>query len=139
MRAELPILAPCDVYVTETGTGVKNNEALAFHIESDSELSIRSKKSFRNMIAQSGKAEEPTRQECPIIGDAVMTENRTIIITLRRTTDCINVSGTVTYSTEDADYAAILSHLGGMNPGDRKLVPAWDEPNGKAGTPADSR
>jgi hypothetical protein len=62
------------------------------------------------------------------IGDATMTDDRTIIVRLRRTTDGINVSGTVKYPVDSPHYKEVLDHLGGMQPGETKLVPAWDDP-----------
>src|SRR4051812_30763052 len=78
-------------------------------------------------IGSIGLAEEVPKKEPFIIGDAAMTEDRTIIINLRRTTDGINVSGIVKYRVDHPDYMAVLNHLGGMNPGDTRLVPAWDD------------
>ena len=57
------------------------------------------------------------RKELPIIGDATMTEERTIIVRLRRMADGINVSGIVKYPVGDPNYLKVLNHLGGMNPG----------------------
>ena len=62
------------------------------------------------------------------IGDATMTDDRTIIVRLRRTTDGINVSGTVKYPVDSPHYKEVLDDLGGMQPGETKLVPAWDDP-----------
>ena len=72
------------------------------------------------------------RKEPVIIGDATMTEDRTIIVRLRRTADGIDVSGVVKYPVGDPSYLKVLNHLGGMNPGDTKLVPAWDDTTPKA-------
>ena len=62
-----------------------------------------------------------------IIGEATMTEDRTIIIHMHRTGDGINVSGLFRYPVGSPRYQKVLNHLGGMNPGDTRLVPAWDE------------
>lgn len=29
------------------------------------------------------------------------------------------------YRPEDADYAMVLQHLGGLSPGERKAIPPW--------------
>jgi hypothetical protein len=76
----------------------------------------------------SGLAEDSLKKEPFIIGDAVMEADGTIIINLRRTADGIHVTGRVTYPVSDPRYREVLDHLGGMNPGETKLVPAWDDP-----------
>jgi hypothetical protein len=70
-----------------------------------------------------GHAKEPV-----IIGDAQMQDDGTIIVNLRRTADGINVSGVVTYPTSHPNYKEVLDHIGGMKPGEVKLVPAWGDP-----------
>jgi hypothetical protein len=79
------------------------------------------------MLTSLGLGEAAQAQERAIIGDATMTEDRTIVVRLRRTADGINVSGIVKYRVNDPQYLEVLNHLGGMNPGDTKLVPAWDD------------
>lgn len=79
------------------------------------------------MIGSAESAEQAPNKEPFIIGDASMTEDGTIVINLRRTTDGIDVSGTVKYAVDDPHYKAVLDHLGGMKPGDTRLVPAWDD------------
>ncbi len=68
-----------------------------------------------------GRAQDPV-----IIGDARMQEDGTIVVNLRRTADGINLSGIVRYPTNHPDYREVLEHIGGMKPGDVRLVPAWD-------------
>jgi hypothetical protein len=70
-----------------------------------------------------GRANEPV-----IIGDAQMQEDGTIVVNLRRTADGLNVSGIVRYATSHPNYKEVLDHIGGMKPGEVKLVPAWGEP-----------
>ena len=70
-------------------------------------------------------------QERVIIGDAVMEDDGTIVVRLRRTADGIHVSGTVSYRVDSPHYKEVLNHLGGMKPGETKLVPAWDDPEPK--------
>ena len=66
-------------------------------------------------------------QERAVIGDALMSDDGTIVIRMRRTTDGKNVSGEVSYRVGDPHYKEVLDHLGGMKPGEVKLVPAWPE------------
>ena len=70
-------------------------------------------------------------QERVIIGDAVMQDDGTIVVRLRRTADGIHVSGAMSYPVDSPHYKEILNHLGGMKPGETKLVPAWDDPEPK--------
>jgi hypothetical protein len=71
---------------------------------------------------------EEAKKEPFIIGDATMAEDGTIIVNLRRTTTGMNVSGIVKYAVDNPHYKEVLDHLGGMKPGETKLVPAWDDP-----------
>jgi hypothetical protein len=72
-----------------------------------------------------GQVDGGRAKESPIIGDATMTEDRTIVVQMRRTADGKNVSGVAKYAVGDPHYHEVLNHLGGMNPGDNKPVPAW--------------
>ena len=74
-------------------------------------------------LAGEGHAKEPV-----IVGDAQMLDDGTIIINMRRTADGINISGVVKYPIDDPHYKEVLDHIGGMHPGEVKLVPAWDDP-----------
>ena len=78
-------------------------------------------------VISTGFAEE-AKKEPFIIGDATMTEDGTIIVNLRRTTTGMDVSGMVKYAVDNPHYKEVLDHLGGMKPGETKLVPAWDDP-----------
>jgi hypothetical protein len=73
-------------------------------------------------LAAEGQVKEPV-----IIGDANMLGDGTIVVNLRRTADGINVSGVVKYPINDPNYKKVLDHIGGMQPGEVKLVPAWEE------------
>ena len=78
---------------------------------------------------KSGQRGQEAPKKAPFyIGDATMSEDRTIIIRMRRTTDGMNISGTKRYPVTAPDYKEVLDHLGGMQPGETKLVPAWDDP-----------
>jgi hypothetical protein len=77
--------------------------------------------------ASAGIAEETSVKQPIMIGDATMTEDRTIIINLRRTADGMNVSGIAKFPVSDPHYKEVLDHIGGMSPGETKLVPAWPD------------
>jgi hypothetical protein len=81
-----------------------------------------------SVMISPGLAEQAPRKEPFIIGDATMTEDGTIIVNLRRTTTGMDVSGIVKYAVDNPHYKEVLDHLGGMKPGETKLVPAWDDP-----------
>jgi hypothetical protein len=91
---------------------------------------IRSAMALALIVAgwSAGFAQGPAKTEPFIIGDATMTEDGTIVVNLRRTRDGMNVSGIVKYPVNSPHYKEVLDHLGGMRPGETKLVPAWDDP-----------
>lgn len=80
------------------------------------------------MLMSAGFAQDPPKTEPFIIGDAKMMEDGTIVVNLRRTRDGMNISGIVKYPVDSPHYKEVLDHLGGMLPGETKLVPAWDDP-----------
>ncbi len=82
--------------------------------------------SFFAMTSLCSAQEPPKKQPC-IIGDATMLEDGTIVLKMRRTCDGIHVSGTKKYETTNPQYRDVLDHMGGMKPGETKLVPAWDD------------
>jgi hypothetical protein len=61
------------------------------------------------------------------IGDATMDQDGTINLNLRRTTDGINTSGHIKYRPGSKDYDVVLCHLGGIKPGEVKLVKPFDD------------
>jgi hypothetical protein len=73
--------------------------------------------------AFAGDAEKPVI----MIGDATMAEDGTITINLHRTSDGIFVSGRKQYVPGDPHYQEVLDHIGGLKPGETKLVPAWPD------------
>ena len=83
------------------------------------------------LTCASALAAKAQKAEPIYIGDATMAADGTITINLRRTADGINVSGVVKYPIDDPRYREVLNHVGGLRPGETKLVPAWDEPAGK--------
>ena len=71
-------------------------------------------------------AETPTAE--PIyIGDATMAADGTVTLNLRRTADGMSASGLFKYPVGDPGYQNVLNHIGGLRPGETKLVPAWDD------------
>lgn len=56
------------------------------------------------------------------IGAAVMNADGTITLTLHSPD---GADGVLAYKKNDPQYARILSHIGGIKPGQHKLVPAF--------------
>jgi hypothetical protein len=82
------------------------------------------------IMASPAIAEDAPRKQPVIVGDARMLDDGTIVINMRRTADGINVSGVFNYPVTDPHYKEVLDHIGGMKPGETRLVPAWDD-NGR--------
>ena len=62
------------------------------------------------------------------IGEATMNEDGTIVLRLRaETDDSAEGEGLITYSPSDENYASVLRHLGGLEPGKSKPVPPWPD------------
>lgn len=61
------------------------------------------------------------------IGEATMLEDGTLVLDLVATAGGTRGHGRVTYAPSDPQYAEVLEHLGGMQPGERKLVPPWPD------------
>jgi hypothetical protein len=76
-------------------------------------------------LAATGSAEEKGGGEdwqTPI-GDAHLApDGTTIIVNLRRTVDSQHVSGSVRYLLGDPYYEKVMKHIGGLKPGETKLV-----------------
>lgn len=60
------------------------------------------------------------------IGDATMDKSETIRIRLRRMGG-MNADGMVSYKKGSEHYDNVLRHIGGMKPGDVKLVAPWPD------------
>ena len=69
------------------------------------------------------------------IGMASMDEDGTIHLDLRAEGEAGEHGlALFSYAPSDPDYAMVLRHLGGLKPGEKKLVPPWpDEPAGTRG------
>jgi hypothetical protein len=79
--------------------------------------------------AVAGAAEQNAKPN--YIGQATMAADGTVDMHLYRTSDGIPADGDFRYKVNHPDYQAILDHLGGMKPGETKLVPAWPDPPDK--------
>jgi hypothetical protein len=61
------------------------------------------------------------------IGTAKMLPDGTIVMNLRATGPGGMVGeGQMKYAKDHPNYQEVLSHLGGMKPGEEKMVPPWD-------------
>ena len=66
-----------------------------------------------------------TAKIADVIGVATMNADREIVLDLR-SADCgIIAEARVSYKPGDGSYAEVLSHIGGLKPGQTKPVPAW--------------
>ncbi len=72
--------------------------------------------------------EDPLPKDQEYIGEAWMREDGTIVLNLRAesATGIIGHSQK-TYAATHPKYCDILTHLGGLQPGERKLVPPWSD------------
>lgn len=62
------------------------------------------------------------------VGSATMKPDRTIVLQLRATGPGGMVGDSVVeYPPSHPNYAEVLQHLGGLEPGQEKLVPPWPE------------
>jgi len=74
--------------------------------------------------AAAARAEDP-----PYIGVATMQPDGRIEMRLRAIPPGGgSAEGFITYKPGDPDYAEMLVHLGGLKPGETKLVPRWPDP-----------
>jgi hypothetical protein len=80
------------------------------------------------LLFTSGCAQrENTLNKNAPIGTATMTEDGTITLHLRAEGPGIIGHGQLVYSKDNKDYADVLQHLGGLKPGESKLVPPWPD------------
>ena len=62
------------------------------------------------------------------IGQVTMKADRTVVVRLRAESDDGALGETLfTYSPTDGDYESIIEHVGGLAPGQSKLVPPWPD------------
>ena len=62
------------------------------------------------------------------VGTATMREDGTIVLDLRAESPQGDIGPALfEYAPSDPDYQSVLAHLGGLKPGESKLVPPWEE------------
>jgi hypothetical protein len=72
--------------------------------------------------------EMPTNQDTIIyIGEARMEDNGDIIITFHKTGDGIHTSAQFRCKPGTERYENVIKHVGGLKPGESKLVPPWPD------------
>ncbi len=73
--------------------------------------------------------EDPLPNDQEYIGVAWMREDGTVVLNLRAEDPATGAIGhsQLTYATTHPDYCDILTHLGGLRPGERKGVPPWSD------------
>ena len=73
--------------------------------------------------------EDPLPNDQEYIGDAWMREDGTIVLYLRAEDSATGAIGhsLQTYAATHPDYCDILTHLGGLRPGEKKGVPPWSD------------
>jgi hypothetical protein len=70
----------------------------------------------------------PMQQDCRgpgSIGTALMSADGTITVNIRSPQPGSPLDGVVAVRRSDPNYARILSHIGGMSPGEKKPVPPF--------------
>jgi hypothetical protein len=70
---------------------------------------------------------QDARASMPYLGTAAMSDDGTLSLHLRATSDGKPASDTLTYKVTDRAYDNILRHLGGLNPGDTKEFRPWKD------------
>jgi hypothetical protein len=79
------------------------------------------------LLATTPAAAVTLQQDCRgpgSIGTALMSADGTITLNIRSAPGA-PLDGVVASRPGDANYARILSHVGGMAPGEKKPVPPW--------------
>jgi len=61
------------------------------------------------------------------IGDATMDPDGTLVLNMRKTADGIHTSGRLRYKPGTKDYDEVLCHIGGIKPGEVKLVKPFED------------
>ncbi|MDE2473344.1 MAG: hypothetical protein KGL35_32715 [Bradyrhizobium sp.] len=67
------------------------------------------------------------RPSMPYFGTAIMQEDGSVTLRLRRTSDGREIDDTLTYKTTDQGYDSVLRHIGGLEPGDTKSFRPWKD------------
>ncbi|MEN4904407.1 hypothetical protein [Luteimonas sp. TWI1437] len=70
----------------------------------------------------------PVAEAAPI-GTAVMLADGTLVLQLRAALDggAAHGEAEIRYRSGTPEHAAVLAHIGGLAPGERKAVPPWPE------------
>ncbi len=61
------------------------------------------------------------------LGEAWLDEKGTIVLRMRRDADGRPTDGTLHYPVGDKNYDEVMKHLGGLKPGEKKLVLPWPD------------
>lgn len=69
---------------------------------------------------------DDSQTEPASIGEATMDPDRTIVLHLRAVSPGAVGDGLLRYPPSHPQYASILAHLKGLEPGERKPVPPFD-------------
>jgi hypothetical protein len=68
---------------------------------------------------------QDARASMPYLGTAAMSDDGTLSLHLRSTSDGKPAGDTLTYKVSDRAYDNVLRHLGGLNPGETKEFRPW--------------
>lgn len=63
----------------------------------------------------------------PTIGTATLGKDGKLTLNLRAQGPGMLGDALLTYAPDDPNYTQIVAHLGGIKPGETKLVPPWDD------------
>lgn len=80
-------------------------------------------------------AENPA--SAPSVGMAHMLENGTILVGVRGPESDSPLLGVLMVEPGDTTYQPLLDHVGGLKPGETKLIPPWPDPPKKDNKPAE--
>jgi hypothetical protein len=64
----------------------------------------------------------PGSRRTNVIGEVSMSNDRTVYLKLYRTADGLNISATLTYMPTHKSYYKVIAHVGGLQPGEHKLL-----------------
>jgi hypothetical protein len=70
---------------------------------------------------------QDARASMPYLGTAAMSDDGTLSLHLRSTSDGKPAGDTLTYKITDRAYDNVLRHLGGVNPGGTKEFRPWKD------------
>jgi hypothetical protein len=70
---------------------------------------------------------QDARASMPYLGTAIMSDDGTLSLHLRRTSDGKPAGDTLTYKVTDRAYDNVLRHLGGLSPGETKQFRPWKD------------